>query len=80
LYDELGAAHDSMPGLFGKLFGKKDPALVKALYFWGRVGRGKTYLVDTFFDPMPFQDKVRTHFHRYMKRVHEEMKTLKGEK
>lgn len=80
LYDDLVAAHDSKPGLFGKLFGKKEPTLVKGLYFWGGVGRGKTYLVDTFFDALPFQDKVRTHFHRFMKRVHEEMKTLKGER
>jgi hypothetical protein len=55
-----------------------DP--VKGLYFWGGVGRGKTYLVDTFFDALPFKQKMRTHFHRFMKRVHEEMKTLKGEK
>ncbi|AAO57877.1 MULTISPECIES: cell division protein ZapE [Pseudomonas syringae group] len=80
LYEDLVAAHDSKPGLFGKLFGKKEPTLVKGLYFWGGVGRGKTYLVDTFFEALPFQDKVRTHFHRFMKRVHEEMKTLKGER
>ncbi len=80
LYDDLIAAHDSKPGLFGKLFGKKEPTLVKGLYFWGGVGRGKTYLVDTFFEALPFKEKVRTHFHRFMKRVHEEMRTLKGEK
>lgn len=44
------------------------------------MGRGKTYLVDTFFEALPFKEKVRTHFHRFMKRVHEEMKTLPGEK
>ena len=36
--------------------------------------------MDTFFDALPFEQKMRTHFHRFMKRVHEEMKTLKGEK
>nr|WP_314574698.1 cell division protein ZapE [uncultured Pseudomonas sp.] len=80
LYDDLVAAHESKPGLFGKLFGKKEPTVVKGLYFWGGVGRGKTYLVDTFFEALPFEDKMRTHFHRFMKRVHEEMKNLKGEK
>jgi len=80
LYDDLVAASQSKPGLFGKLFGKKDQAPVKGLYFWGGVGRGKTYLVDTFFEALPFKEKVRTHFHRFMKRVHEEMKTLGGEK
>ncbi len=80
LYDDLLAASQSKPGMLGKLFGKKDRAPVKGLYFWGGVGRGKTYLVDTFFEALPFKEKVRTHFHRFMKRVHEEMKTLPGEK
>ncbi|WPO99197.1 cell division protein ZapE [Pseudomonas sp. HR96] len=80
LYDDLIAAPDSKPGVFGKLFGKKEQKPVKGLYFWGGVGRGKTYLVDTFFDALPFEQKVRTHFHRFMKRVHEELKTLKDQK
>ncbi|AQZ34910.1 cell division protein ZapE [Pseudomonas sp. NFACC19-2] len=80
LYDDLIARDQSKSGLMGKLFGKKPQGPVKGLYFWGGVGRGKTYLVDTFFDALPFEQKMRTHFHRFMKRVHEEMKTLKGEK
>jgi cell division protein ZapE len=80
LYDDLVAAEKHQGGLLSKLFAKKNPAPVKGLYFWGGVGRGKTYLVDTFFDSLPFEHKVRTHFHRFMKRVHEEMRTLKGEK
>lgn len=80
LYDELIARDQSKSGLMGRLFGKKPQGPVKGLYFWGGVGRGKTYLVDTFFDALPFEQKMRTHFHRFMKRVHEEMKTLKGEK
>ncbi|MGZ0716200.1 cell division protein ZapE [Pseudomonas palleroniana] len=80
LYDDLLAASQSKPGMLSKLFGKKDRTPVKGLYFWGGVGRGKTYLVDTFFEALPFKEKVRTHFHRFMKRVHEEMKTLPGEK
>ncbi len=80
LYDDLLAAQGNKPGMLGKLFGRKEQAPVKGLYFWGGVGRGKTYLVDTFFDALPFEQKMRTHFHRFMKRVHEEMKTLKGEK
>jgi len=80
LYDELVAAERSSSGLLGKLFSKKPQGPIKGLYFWGGVGRGKTYLVDTFFDALPFEQKTRTHFHRFMKRVHEEMRTLKGEK
>jgi cell division protein ZapE len=79
LYDEL-VADSKASGLLGKLFGKKRQGPIKGIYFWGGVGRGKTYLVDTFFDALPFEQKMRTHFHRFMKRVHEEMRTLKGEK
>jgi cell division protein ZapE len=80
LYDDLIARDQGKSGLMGKLFGKKPQGPVKGLYFWGGVGRGKTYLVDTFFDALPIERKTRTHFHRFMKRVHEEMRTLKGEK
>ena len=50
------------------------------LYLWGGVGRGKTYLVDTFYDCLPFSKKMRVHFHRFMQRVHAELATLEGEK
>ncbi|TLF49657.1 AFG1 family ATPase [Halomonas urmiana] len=59
-----------------------EPALpaVNGLYFWGGVGRGKTYLMDTFFETLPFPEKMRTHFHRFMQRVHNELEHYKGEK
>lgn len=50
------------------------------LYFWGGVGRGKTYLMDNFFESLPFEQKMRTHFHRFMRRVHGELSSLDGEK
>ena len=86
LYEDLVKAESSASaaeesGWFGKLFGSKKPQEpVKGLYFWGGVGRGKTYLVDTFYDALPFKHKMRTHFHRFMKRVHEELEHLKGHK
>ncbi|WP_020409640.1 cell division protein ZapE [Hahella ganghwensis] len=52
----------------------------KGLYFWGGVGRGKTYLMDTFYESLPFERKMRVHFHRFMQKVHQELKALKGEK
>lgn len=50
---------------------------IQGLYFWGGVGRGKTYLMDVFFDCLPFERKMRTHFHRFMRRVHQELTLLK---
>ena len=50
------------------------------LYFWGGVGRGKTYLMDSFYDSLPFERKMRVHFHRFMRRVHQELKTLDQQK
>jgi cell division protein ZapE len=52
------------------------PTAPKGLYFWGGVGRGKTYIMDTFFDTLPNERKLRLHFHRFMHRVHDELKTL----
>lgn len=59
---------------------RERPEPEVGLYFWGGVGRGKTYLVDTFYDCLPFDDKMRVHFHRFMQRVHAELKRLAGEK
>jgi cell division protein ZapE len=83
LYDKLVEAENQRDSLTHKLKlklsgGKEDP--VKGLYFWGGVGRGKTYLMDTFYESLPFDRKMRVHFHRFMQRVHNELKALKGEK
>lgn len=61
-----------------KVYKKQDETSIKGLYFWGGVGRGKTYLVDTFYDCLPFENKMRVHFHRFMHRVHQELKALTG--
>lgn len=87
LYDELVAWQPPKQeaGLTGKLkglFGKKKEEVkpLMGLYFWGGVGRGKTYLVDTFYDSLPFPQKMRVHFHRFMQRVHDDLRKFDGEK
>ncbi len=85
LYERLLERHSQPPkpsllqkiGLVGR-HARQEP--VTGLYFWGGVGRGKTYLMDMFYDSLPFEQKMRTHFHRFMRRVHRELKTLDGEK
>lgn len=85
LYDELVAVPVTKTSMMGKLKGmfgsNKAPRgpEIKGLYFWGGVGRGKTYLVDTFFDALPIEKKMRVHFHRFMHRVHHELKDLVGQ-
>jgi cell division protein ZapE len=62
-----------------RIVAKAEIKPITGIYFWGGVGRGKTYLVDTFYDCLPFKNKMRVHFHRFMHRVHEELKTLQGQ-
>ena len=52
-----------------KLMGR-PAAPERGLYIWGGVGRGKTHLVDTFYDSLVLERKLRVHFHRFMQRVH----------
>jgi cell division protein ZapE len=85
LYDDLVAAearraNKGILDKFAARFSRKNPDPEKGLYFWGGVGRGKTYLVDTFFDALPIKRKMRTHFHRFMQRVHRDLTGLAGEK
>ena len=54
--------------------------IVKGIYFYGGVGRGKTYIMDAFFDCLPLERKLRTHFHRFMQQVHADLARLKQQK
>lgn len=53
------------------------PAPVRGAYLWGGVGRGKTLMMDLFFESLPFDDKLRYHFHRIMSRVHGQLASLR---
>jgi cell division protein ZapE len=77
-------------GLFDSLLGRK-PEAPQGLYLWGGVGRGKTFLIDLFYDALPFRDlsdrnsegdapaKRRTHFHRFMREVHAQLRAHAGQ-
>ena len=62
--------------LKSKFDGNSVASPVKGLYMWGGVGRGKTTLMDVFFESLPFDDKLRYHFHRLMYRVHNRLAEL----
>jgi cell division protein ZapE len=86
--ERLDSLHQSImvseqdAGLFRRIlsraFSRTEPEQMRGLYFWGGVGRGKTYLMDTFYECLPLQSKSRMHFHRFMKMVHVELRKLQG--
>jgi cell division protein ZapE len=58
-------------GLLGRLFADKDEPAPRGLYIHGEVGRGKTMLMDLFFQQCAIEHKRRAHFHEFMAEVHE---------
>ncbi len=68
---------DARRSRLGSLFRRNDARpIVRGLYIWGGVGRGKTFLMDLFFESLPLEDKKRIHFHRMMHEVHDRLKSL----
>ena len=51
---------------------------LRGLYLWGGVGRGKTMLMDWFYDTLPPQLGERTHFYRFMRQIHAELRKIKS--
>lgn len=79
--EHLQALYDALleppprPALWERLVGRRR-APVRGLYLWGGPGRGKTWLMDAFFDSLPFAKKRRVHFHRFMLEIHAALDAL----
>ena len=54
------------------------PPIPRGVYMHGGVGRGKSFLMDCFFQAVPLKRKTRLHFHEFMREVHRELQELKG--
>jgi cell division protein ZapE len=79
LYQSLTAAERLERTLAGRLrkFLNRPTPKIRGIYLYGRVGRGKTLLIDLFFHCLPFSDKKRQHFHRFMASIHDRLRALR---
>ena len=57
----------------------RSPQLPKGLYFYGGVGRGKSFLMDAFYGCLPYRRKRRVHFPAFMAEIHQRLRGLKSE-
>lgn len=76
LYLEL-IDEDGRPGLFARLLGKNAKA-VPGVYFHGGTGRGKTWLMDSFYACLDFPEKHRLHFHRFIRDIHNQLSKMEN--
>jgi cell division protein ZapE len=81
LYQELSTQAERRGSFLDRILRRANPGPdpIRGLYLWGRVGRGKTYIVDTFYDCVRDERKLRIHFHSFMRRVHGELRQLSHE-
>ena len=76
-YDDLLALKAARRSKLRKLLVR--PALPRGVWFWGGVGRGKSFLMDCFFAAVPYQRKRRVHFHAFMLEIHESLRKHRNE-
>ena len=67
---------ETSSGFVGKLFSKKKVA-IKGLYLWGGVGRGKSMLMDLFYDCIPISPKRRIHYLAFIQQIHDRLKEIR---
>lgn len=76
-FEEWTSVSSRQSGLLSKLFGRAK-APPQGVYMWGGVGRGKSFLMDSFYSVVPIERKTRLHFHEFMRDVHRQLDQLKG--
>ena len=76
LYEEWSAYKAQRSSALRRLIVR--PPLPRGVYLWGAVGRGKSFLMDSFYLCLPLVRKRRVHFHHFMREIHREMNLLKG--
>ena len=76
LDDAFVAFKKRRTNLFTKALSRAEPP--RGVYLWGGVGRGKSFLMDSFYSVVDLRRKTRIHFHEFMRGVHHELDTLKG--
>lgn len=77
LYSDLLSFKVQRGSAFKRLL--SPPVPPRGVYFWGGVGRGKSFLMDCFFNAVPYRRKKRIHFHAFMQQIHRELESFKGE-
>ncbi len=77
LSDELTEFRAARQSTLTRIFNAPD--VPRGIYLWGGVGRGKSFLMDSFAAMVPIRRKVRIHFHAFMRNVHADLHALKGE-
>ena len=77
LCDELAEFKAARKSTLKRLL--SPPDIPRGVYLYGGVGRGKSFLMDSFYAVVPIRRKTRVHFHAFMRDVHEELRTLKHE-
>ncbi|VTU32587.1 AFG1-like ATPase [Variovorax sp. PBL-H6] len=73
---EWAAYKSQRSNAFKKLINR--PEIPRGVYMYGGVGRGKSFLMDCFFNAVPLRRKTRLHFHEFMREVHRELTELQG--
>ena len=73
---EWGAYKEKRSNSFKKLI--HHPDIPRGVYMYGGVGRGKSFLMDCFFNAVPLVRKTRLHFHEFMREVHRELADMQG--